>query len=247
MSAVAHRPRIIFFTGLGCDERMVAPHYPINADIEFQPWLDPIGGESLVECAIRMAQRLDVSRPYYLAGISLGGMVAQEVAIHLAPRAKPEGLILLSTCRSALGVPWTHRIVSRLVAAGPDWFIHFGKTLVPHMRHLFGLMEAKEVELFEGMMGSAKDASIRWSLQAIAGWKGGGAIDVPTFQVHAERDRVLPLRTAGPVDVIIEGAGHAMTVTRAAEVNTAVNRWLRERSGATGRGTPRPVAVAGGD
>lgn len=219
---MTRRPRIIFFSGLGCDERMVAPHRTIQADIDFQPWLEPRPQESLVEYAARMAAKMDTSTPFFLAGISLGGMVAIEVA----RLVRPEGLILLSTCRDERGLPWTHRLVARFVAAGPDWFIRLGKTTVPHMRQLFGIVDAKEVELFESMMADATDASIRWSLRAVASWKGGGAIDVPTLQVHGERDRILPLSLAGPVDVVIPTAGHAVTVTHSNEVNTAIDRWL---------------------
>lgn len=224
------RPRLIFFTGLGCDERMVAPQRGIDADIEYQPWLDPIEGEPLAQCAARMATSLDLSSPFYLGGISLGGMIAQELALHLSPRARPLGLILLSTCRSARGIPWSHRLVGQFVGASPDWFIRVGKTLVPHMRQLFGIMDAKEVELFEGMMADASEASIRWALKAIASWPGGVLPQLPTIQVHGERDRILPLSLAGPVDVVIEAAGHAMTVSRADEVNAAVNAWLAKQA-----------------
>src|SRR3954469_9497350 len=103
------RPRIIFFTGLGCDERMVAPHRSIDADIDFAPWIDPLPEESLFAYARRMAAAIDVSTPFYLAGISLGGMVALEVArVH-----RPLGLILLSTCRSRAGVPWPQRLIAQ--------------------------------------------------------------------------------------------------------------------------------------
>lgn len=222
MSLKTRRPRIIFFTGLGCDERMVAPHRAIHADIDFVPWVEPLPNESLVAYSRRMAEKIDVSTPFYLAGISLGGMVALEIArIH-----RPLGLILLSTCRSRAGVPWQQRLIAQAVSASPLWLVHLGKTVVPHMRQLFGIFDAKDVELFAAMMAAASDSSIAWSLKAVAEWPGADPVDVPTLQVHGERDRILPLRRAGKVNAVIEAAGHAVTVTHNAEVNAVIDAWL---------------------
>ena len=217
------RPRLIFFTGLGCDERMVAPHRAIDADIDFVPWIEPLPDESLTAYSARLCERIDFSTPFYLAGISLGAMVAQEVArLH-----KPLGLILLSTCRDRSGIDWSRRFVGRMAAASPLWFIHIAKTLVPHMRQLFGIFEAKDVALFDSMMAASSDELIAWSIKAVVDWPGVARLDVPTFQVHGERDHILLLKKAGPVDVVIEAAGHAVTVSHSEQVNAAVDAWLK--------------------
>jgi pimeloyl-ACP methyl ester carboxylesterase len=227
-----HPLRIIFFTGLGCDERMVAPHRAIDAEIDFVPWIEPLKDESLAEYSARLAERIDFSKPFYLAGISLGGMVAQEIARQIARRHKPLGLILLSTCRDRTGIDWARRFAGRMAAASPLWFIHIAKTLVPHMRQLFGIYEAEDVALFDAMMAATSDELIAWSLRAVVDWPGVPRLDVPTLQVHGERDHVLPLKKAGPVDVVIEAAGHAVTVSHSGEVNAIVDAWLVKQRGA---------------
>lgn len=218
-------PRIVFFPGLGCDHRMVEPNRGIHLPFDVPEWLPPRENEPLAEYARRMAGRVDASTPIYLAGVSLGAMVAQEVARYVPCR----GLILIAGCRSSRGVPWLYRQVGRLAAAAPKALAWPTKRVMPRVRILFGIRRRSEVELFERMLGGADVDFIQWSLGAIQDWPGVGRIAVPTLSVHGTIDHVLPLERAGPVDCVIEGAGHVMNVTHAAEVNAAVNAWLESR------------------
>jgi pimeloyl-ACP methyl ester carboxylesterase len=100
---------------------------------------------------------------------------------------------------------------------------------MPHMRRLFGIHRAQDVELFESMLRDADPAFIRWCLAATLGWKGAGSIDLPVLQIHGRRDHVLPFRLAGPVDVVVDGAGHALNISHSGQVNAAIDHWLAAR------------------
>lgn len=220
-------PRICFFPGLGCDERIVEPHRPIHAMIETQNWILPErDDESLAHYARRMAARIDTSTPFYLAGISFGGMVALEAAAALQATGKVRGVILIAACRSSRGVPLGYRVATWFAARSPIWLVKLAKVVLPHMRRLFGIREADHVELFEAMLRDADPAYIRWSLRATIEWPGTAKLDVPVFQVHGRHDYILPLRHAGPVDVVVDGAGHALNISHAKQVNRAIDRWL---------------------
>ena len=217
--------RIVFFPGLGCDARMVEPNRGIRLPVDVPAWIDPLGRESLADYARRMAGTIDASTPIYLAGVSLGAMVAQEVARHVPCR----GVISIAGCRSRRGVPGLYSLVGRAAARAPRAMMIPGKRVIPRVRILFGIRRPSEVALFERMLGDADERFIRWSLDAIQDWPGVGRIEVPMLAIHGTVDHVLPLRLAGPVDARIVGAGHVVNVTHPAEVNAAVNAWLDHR------------------
>ena len=221
----ASSPRIVFFPGLGCDHRMVEPNRGIHLPFDVPPWLPTRFGEPLADYAARMAGRIDADGPIYLAGVSLGAMVAREVARHVPCR----GLILIAGCRSWRGVPFLYRQVGRIASRAPRRLAWPVKRVMPRVRILFGMRSGADVSLFERMLGDADVDFIQWSLDAIQDWPGVGPADVPTLTVHGTIDHVLPIAHAGPVDVPIVGAGHVVNVTHARAVNAAVNAWLEAR------------------
>lgn len=216
-------PRILLFPGLACDARIVEPQRGIRGRVEAMPYIEPLPGESLAAYAERYAPRIDTSTPFYLGGISFGGMLAQELAHHV----NPSGLILIASCRSNAGVPRIGQLLARMVTWSPDWFVEAGKLVMPGFRRVFGIESGWQVELFRAMLREASPGLIKWSLQATIDWPGvRRPLSVPSVQVHARNDHILPLRLAGPVDRVIEQAGHAMNVSHADEVNAAINGWF---------------------
>lgn len=189
----------------------------------------PDGDESLASYARRMAARVDTSTPFFLAGISFGGMVALEAASSLQHTGNLRGVILIAACRSNRGIPLGYRIVTWFAARSPIWLVKLAKIAMPHMRRLFGIYRKQDVELFESMLRDADPTFVRWSLRATVEWPGAKSVNVPVFQIHGRRDYILPLRLAGPVDVAVEGAGHALNISHSEKVNAAIDAWLGER------------------
>jgi pimeloyl-ACP methyl ester carboxylesterase len=216
-------PRIIFFPGLGCDHRLVEPNRGIRLPIDVPKWIRPRDrDEPLADYARRMAETLEPRGPIYLAGVSLGAMIAQEIARYLPTR----GVIILAGCRSWRGIPRSHWLVAEAAGRAPAIFAAPTRRVMPRVRILFGIKRREQVGLFESMLGEADLHLLRWSLLAPQNWPGVGPLDVPTLQVHGTIDHVLPRELAGPVDHQVVGAGHVMNVTHAAEVNATVNAWL---------------------
>lgn len=217
--------RIVFFPGLGCDHRMVEPNRGIALPFDVPKWLPTRWGESLADYSKRMAGTIDASTPIYLAGVSLGAMVAMEVARYVPCR----GLILIAGCRSWRGVPFLYRQVGRLAARAPKRLAWPVKRVMPRARILFGMKRGSDVELFQRMLDDADVDFVQWSLAAIQDWQGVGRLRVPSLSIHGTIDHVLPRERAGPIDYQVVGAGHVVNVTHAAEVNGVVNRWLADR------------------
>jgi pimeloyl-ACP methyl ester carboxylesterase len=218
----SRRPRVVLFSGLGADDRLVEPQRGIDADVEIRPWIPIIENEPLADYAKRMAAQIDPTPPFYLGGVSLGGMIALEVARYLPPR----GMILLAACRSYRGIPWPYRWAGRLAWIAPLWLVQLGKLIMPHVRRLFGIENEQQLRFFIDMLHDADPRFIRWSIQAMLTWHGAPPVDVPYLSIHGDRDHILPLPLAGPVSYVIQGAGHVMNVTHSGEVNRVITHWL---------------------
>jgi pimeloyl-ACP methyl ester carboxylesterase len=213
------RPRIIFFPGLGADERLLAPQRALPADIEAPRWMEPLSErESLADYAKRFAATLDTSTPFYLAGISFGGFVALEVARHV--RAK--GVFLLSSCTSRHGIPHAYRLAGDLLLpylapailnplkALPSYVGSFG----PNERFLCN-------KLVRQMVRDCTPALFRWSIAALLTWDGYAEDVGPVIHIKGDRDRVLPHYLCRPTH-LVRGAGHLMSLTHAPRVNEII-------------------------
>ena len=82
---MSESPRLVLLPGMGADERMFEEQRAAFPGLIVPPWLPARKRESLRDYAARMAETIRVERPFYLGGVSMGGMVALEMARYLKP------------------------------------------------------------------------------------------------------------------------------------------------------------------
>jgi pimeloyl-ACP methyl ester carboxylesterase len=88
-------------------------------------------------------------------------------------------------------------------------------------------MSAPSTRVLLGQLSESDARFLRWATRAVLRWEPGPPLDVPIFQIHGRRDHVLPVAHTRP-DVIVEGAGHVLSLTHPADVN----EFLRTRMAA---------------
>jgi pimeloyl-ACP methyl ester carboxylesterase len=212
--------QLILLPGLGADDRLLEPQRAAFPQMIVPPWIPPLTNESLPSYAARMAETVTVSRdsPLILGGVSMGGMMAYEMARHL----KPDAVVLIASCRSRSGLRPTHVWSRRLLPAIPVRAWSVAKLLSgPVMR----VMHRRSVEKREMLVRMFKEADaqfMHWALRAILNWESTPLEGVPVFQIHGSRDPIIPVRR-NKADVIIPG-GHLINVGRAEEVNAFIVR-----------------------
>src|SRR4051812_12166472 len=82
------RPTLLLFPGLGVDARVYEPQRGLPMNLEIVEWIEPESpDETLPHYAERMATDLGQGPGTYVGGISLGSMVALEVASRISARA----------------------------------------------------------------------------------------------------------------------------------------------------------------
>ncbi|HEY0056061.1 MAG TPA: alpha/beta hydrolase [Pedobacter sp.] len=103
--------KIYFISGLGADERAFERLLiPKGYEVKHIPW-KPLAGKTTIESYSRLlAEEIDTSMPFILAGLSFGGIIAAEICNYL----KPEKLILFSTVKHRKELPLYYRIAGRL-------------------------------------------------------------------------------------------------------------------------------------
>lgn len=212
--------------------RALAMDFPGYGDSPGEPTLD-----AMVKAVLDLAQKARAER-IVLLGHSMGGMVAQEVALR-APQAV-HGLVLACTS-SAFGKPdgaWQTQFVTDRLApldAGLG-MAGMADRLVPGMvspqAAPAALRQARDV------MARVPEASYRVALKSIAGFDRREAlcqITVPTLLLAGEHDRTAPpevmqrmsLRMAGSEYLCLPAAGHIANVEAPAAFNEAVVSFLR--------------------
>lgn len=180
-------------------------------------------GFTLTDCAgdvVETADRLGLDR-FFLAGISMGGMIAQEV-MALVPERIDAAALLATSPGQSIGVPPPDLAI--LMAPSPQ--VLWARLSGP------GFAEAHPEIIEEEARLSIEAATpvdgIMRQLQAIMQFEPGAKVDdlgIPTVVIHGDHDRLLPYENGvrlakklGCELVTLEGAGHALEFERTADV-----------------------------
>ncbi|MGV3463726.1 MAG: hypothetical protein ACO1OT_00340, partial [Heyndrickxia sp.] len=97
-------------------------------------WITPLPGESLENYAMRLSTGIDTSSPFYLVGLSFGGMLATEIAKKLSPLHT----FIISSIPVYNHIPWYYRVAGSL-RLHQALSLSLAKRASPVMYRLFGL------------------------------------------------------------------------------------------------------------
>jgi pimeloyl-ACP methyl ester carboxylesterase len=228
---------ILLFPGLAADQRLFASLRTPLPGLNVPAFITPTQGESLESYAQRLTPTLaplipSGHSPWYLGGFSFGSQLAQEIVAHLQASGlrAPSGLILLC------GVRGRHQILPRFVrqqklgALVPGWIAK--RIYGPYARHFARQcgLDPAQTHLLVSMARDNDPAFLRWSAHACAHWKGTPRLNgLPILHIHGERDDIIP-DPRREATMTLAGAGHLITLTHAAVVAEAIQRFIEETS-----------------
>lgn len=214
--------RLIFLPGLGADSRLFAHQQKAFKNSVAPPWLIPSRGESLASYARGWAKKLKLKPGCFLAGVSFGGMVAQEMARWVRPQA----VILISSCRSSANIPFYLKMAGSLLT-----WPRFSKGLCrifPEMSGRFlGARTPQQRDLLIRMFMETPNDFAKWTVNVIRRWGGCEPAGARIYHIHGEKDHLIPLRSVKP-DQVIPGGGHLINLTHPGEVNKFIQECLRK-------------------
>lgn len=206
--------------GLAADGRVFKNiHLPAHCKMVCLDWITPESGESLQHYALRLGASIKTSEPFAIIGLSMGGMIAVE----LADRLSPTITILISSIPSTRQLPpyyyWAGKC--RLHKIFPIKLLQKASLI----RRIFTSETSEAKGMLRDMIKKSDPSFIRWALHAILSWKKEVGPSGKMIQVHGSRDFILPLRYTTPTH-IIKGAGHLMVLTRAKAINKILEQEL---------------------
>ena len=211
--------KVYFISGLAADSRVFKHiRLPNGFEAVYLDWIKPVKNESLGSYALRLAEKIETKEKFALVGLSMGGMIASEIA----KKYKPVVTILISS------VPTSEHFPARFKVA---YFLRLHK-IVPTpvlksasmMKRFFSSEDPQDKVILKQIIKDSDDAFIRWAVGAILKWKNE---DIPAsiMHIHGTKDRVLPIRFTNPTHIIHKG-GHLMVMTRAKELNKILSTML---------------------
>jgi pimeloyl-ACP methyl ester carboxylesterase len=228
-------PKLILLPGLGTDERLFEPQRKAFPDLWVPPWILPKDNEGLADYAARMADIIvgglsQFSRreketvplgpsvePFVLGGMSMGGMIAYEIARHVKPRA----LILIASCHTLKGVNGFLRAAGHLWPVVPVGAFKVAKFVSLPVLRTFGALTPDQRKLCGKMFSEMDSRFMHWAIKAVLDWNPAPLEETPIFHIHGARDQIIPAKYVS-ADKIIPDGGHMINLSHADAVNAYI-------------------------
>lgn len=158
---------IYFISGLGADERVFQFLHLPGIEKKFIRWIDPQKNETLRSYSLRLINQIEKKNEAILAGISFGGLIAQEIA-SLIPCKK---VILISTVKSEseLSLPLRFIRFTRIDKLFSSRFLKRSNKLTADV--FFGTRSKQESRLLHQIIADTDEKFLRWAIDQIMIWK----------------------------------------------------------------------------
>lgn len=214
---------IIFFPGLGADERLFK-FIDLNLNgcrKQFIKWVKPAKNETLASYLLKLKEQIITDEPPLLVGVSLGGIMAME----LREMMPVEKTIIISSIKTRAEMPRLLHLVSytKLNTIVPQWIIKKTAPLVKPF--ITGSHNHKvSTKLFKEMLDDADDDFLRWGMQSILDWQRSAYDGKNLTHIHGTKDLVFPLRNIRQCDYTIKGGTHGMIMSSPREINEILKK-----------------------
>jgi pimeloyl-ACP methyl ester carboxylesterase len=211
--------KVYFISGLAADSRVFKYiELPEGFEAAYLDWITPERNETLQQYAMRLAEGINKEEPFVVAGLSMGGMIATEIA----KQFKPAATILISSIPTSAHLPGYFRIAAalRLHKIIPVGVIKTSAKL----KRLITRETGEDKKMLRQIIDESDSSLVRWSMGAILQWRNE---ELPSsyIHIHGTRDEVLPLRYTKPTHVL-QHAGHLLVMSEPAAINKIIGQYL---------------------
>lgn len=210
---------IYLLPGLGADHRLFNGLTITGHKLVFITLPVPAPHQTMASYAKEISKQIDTSEKFMLIGVSLGGMIACELASMLDPHK----VILISSAQGKKEIPALYRFqgrtrINRLI---PGWLIKYSAVI---LQGIFENDSWKDRKFFRAMILAKPAIYYKRTVDMIVNWDRVESTK-NVVHIHGSGDRTLPFKLVKP-DYEIKNGSHMMVYTRAGEINTILDRIL---------------------
>jgi pimeloyl-ACP methyl ester carboxylesterase len=204
--------KVYFISGIAADRRAFR-HIRLPAGFEsiHIDWIKPLSNESLKDYAIRLSDKINTREPFCLVGLSMGGIVASEIALRTHPRA----IVIIGSVPVYSHLPsyykWAGRLKFHRVLPG-SFYKYASMT-----KHFFTREPHEDKQDIYRMIRETDPSFIRWGIGAVLSWTNNKMPESLTH-IHGTRDEVFPFSFTSPTHVIPRG-DHMLVISHPEEIN----------------------------
>lgn len=198
--------------GLGADHRLFGKLDLSGHTVHYLDWPTMPAGSTMTEYAKALAAQVDTTRPHVLIGVSMGGMVAQE----LAALTKPVKVIIISSWKGPQEMP---RQIRLLRGTHPERILTpmILKQTLPIARWQMGIESPEDIALFDQLITVHNIDQLKGQINACVTWTGPGEPVEHVVHIHGDHDRLMPIANVKDAR-IVTGGSHFMVFNKAKEV-----------------------------
>ncbi|MEO7445538.1 MAG: alpha/beta hydrolase [Ferruginibacter sp.] len=211
--------KVYFISGLAADRRAFQfINLPEGFETVYLDWQSFHKGESMQSYAWRLAEKIDTTNPFVLLGLSMGGMLATEIA----KIYKPLLTILISSVPVSTSLPNIYKLaaLTKIYRVIPGGWLKSASLA----KRLFA-RETKEVKaILRQIIKDSDPKIIRDAVHAIVTWENTW-IPPNLLHIHGTKDELLPYRKVNAL-YNITGGSHLMVLSQAKEINIILHEAL---------------------
>ncbi|MBL7950115.1 MAG: alpha/beta hydrolase [Flavobacteriales bacterium] len=207
--------------GLGADRRLFAKLELGEHELHFLEWPAMPMGSGLADYARTLSTQVDATRPHVLIGVSMGGMVAQELAAITHPRK----VIIVSSWKGPQEMP---RPLRMLRGTHPERILTptVLKQTMPLARWQMGVEHPEDIALFNELINVHSVEQLKAQINACITWNGPAEAVKDLVHIHGDNDKLMPIGHVHHARCI-HGGSHFMVFSKAKEVGEEVKAALR--------------------
>jgi alpha/beta superfamily hydrolase len=170
---------------------------------------------------MRLADQIDVSKPFALIGVSFGGMCSVEIS----KRLNPVKTFIISSSKFNNELPlkislWRKIPVYRFFRDS------FYKNAAMLAKNQFGVITEEQQISFRKMLDEAPKNYFNGAIDCIVKWENKIRPE-NVIHIHGTSDKVLPHSKVIACDYSIKGGTHFMIINQAEEISKIINKELK--------------------
>lgn len=221
--------QLLILPGLGADHRIAGPLASLPFTLITPDYIDATAKETLAQYSARFAQHLidqqkiDPATPLYIAGISFGGAVAQEMS-----RILPvQGIILLGSLISGEELaPFIEQFGKRGAILLPLRVYEIATAFVPFVMNFASNIPKDAMQLSKVMYRDLSKNFFRAAYRMLSQWRGVKT-SVPILRLHGRQDHIIPLRgLRQQPDVVLNDAKHLIIFSETERILDEIKRFI---------------------